>query len=183
MSSERKPVVVMKFGGTSVGDVSRIQHVAEIVAEHKRAHPELGIVVVLSAMAGETNKLVALAKSCVQRPNTREMDVLLASGEQVTIALLAMRLIEKGIPARSLLAQQVQIATNSDHTNALIESIDTEMLDALLKEGMVPVVAGFQGIDEQGDITTLGRGGSDITAVALAAALNHRLPIERKAEA
>lgn len=171
MSAERAPVVVMKFGGTSVGDVSRIKHVAEIVAEHRAKHPEVGVVVVLSAMAGETNKLVALAKSCVERPNPREMDVLLASGEQVTIALLAMRLIEKGIPARSLLAPQVQIATNSDHTNALIESIDTTLMDSMLKEGAVPVIAGFQGIDEQGDITTLGRGGSDITAVALAAAL------------
>ncbi len=171
MSSERNPIVVMKFGGTSVGEVSRIKHVAEIVREHREKHPNVGVIVVLSAMAGETNKLVALAKSCVDRPNPREMDVLLASGEQITIALLAMRLIEGGIPAKSLLAQQAQISTTSDHTNALIESIDARQLVSLVDQGIVPVVAGFQGIDEQGDITTLGRGGSDITAVAIAAAV------------
>jgi aspartate kinase len=171
MMSERAPIVVMKFGGTSVGDVSRIQHVAEIVAEHRKKSPAVGVIVVLSAMAGETNKLVALAKSCVERPNPREMDVLLASGEQITIALLAMRLIEAGIPAKSLLAQQAQISTNSEHTNALIESIDAEQLTRLVSQGVVPVIAGFQGIDERGDITTLGRGGSDITAVAIAAAV------------
>jgi aspartate kinase len=171
MSSERAPIVVMKFGGTSVGDISRIKHVAEIVADHRKEHPPTGVIVVLSAMAGETNKLVALAKSCVERPHPREMDVLLASGEQITIALLAMRLIDAGIPAKSLLAQQAQIATNSDHTNALIESIDARELSKLVAEGVVPVVAGFQGVDDQGDITTLGRGGSDITAVAIAAAV------------
>ncbi|MEY4668289.1 MAG: hypothetical protein RL518_988 [Pseudomonadota bacterium] len=171
MTSERAPIVVMKFGGTSVGDVSRIQHVADIVAEHRKRLPEVGVIVVLSAMAGETNKLVALAKSCVERPAPREMDVLLASGEQITIALLAMRLIEAGVPAKSLLAQQAQIATNSEHTNALIESIDAEQLNELISDGVVPVIAGFQGVDEQGDITTLGRGGSDITAVAVAAAV------------
>jgi aspartate kinase len=171
MSGERAPIVVMKFGGTSVGDVSRIQHVAGIVAEHRKRLPDVGVIVVLSAMAGETNKLVALAKSCVERPNPREMDVLLASGEQITIALLAMRLIEAGVPAKSLLAQQAQIATNSEHTNALIESIDAGELSKLVSQGIVPVVAGFQGVDEQGDITTLGRGGSDITAVAIAAAV------------
>lgn len=171
MSSERAPIVVMKFGGTSVGDVSRIQHVAEIVAEHRKQKPDIGVIVVVSAMAGETNKLVALAKSCVDRPDPRELDVLLASGEQVTIALLAMRLVDRGIPAKSLLAQQAQISTNSDHTNALIEAIDAELLHKMTSEGIVPVVAGFQGVDDQGDITTLGRGGSDITAVALAAAV------------
>lgn len=171
MTSERAPIVVMKFGGTSVGDVSRIQHVADIVAEHRKRLPDVGVIVVLSAMAGETNKLVALAKSCVERPAPREMDVLLASGEQITIALLAMRLIEAGVPAKSLLAQQAQIATNSEHTNALIESIDAEQLNELISDGVVPVIAGFQGVDEQGDITTLGRGGSDITAVAVAAAV------------
>lgn len=171
MSSERNSIVVMKFGGTSVGEVSRIKHVAEIVREHREKHPNVGVIVVLSAMAGETNKLVALAKSCVDRPNPREMDVLLASGEQITIALIAMRLIDRGIPAKSLLAQQAQISTTSDHTNALIESIDARQLISLVDQGIVPVVAGFQGIDEQGDITTLGRGGSDITAVAIAAAV------------
>lgn len=171
MSSERAPIVVMKFGGTSVGDVARIKHVAEIVAEHRKQKPHVGVIVVVSAMAGETNKLVALAKSCVERPDPRELDVLLASGEQVTIALLAMRLVDLGIPAKSLLAQQAQISTNSDHTNALIEAIDAELLHKMTSEGIVPVVAGFQGVDDQGDITTLGRGGSDITAVALAAAV------------
>lgn len=171
MSDDRAPIVVMKFGGTSVGEVSRIKHVAEIVREHREKFPNIGVIVVLSAMAGETNKLVALAKSCVDRPNPREMDVLLASGEQITIALLAMRLIDAGIPAKSLLAQQAQISTTSDHTNALIESIDARQLVSLAQHGVVPVVAGFQGVDDQGDITTLGRGGSDITAVAIAAAV------------
>ena len=171
MNGERAPIVVMKFGGTSVGDVSRIKHVAEIVAQHRRTKPEVGVIVVLSAMAGETNKLVHLAKSCVDRPNPRELDVLLASGEQVTIALLAMRLIEQGIPAKSLLARQAQIATNSSHTNALIESINSGLFTSMVGDGVVPVVAGFQGVDDEGDITTLGRGGSDITAVAIAAAV------------
>ncbi len=164
-------IVVMKFGGTSVGDVSRIQHVAEIVREYRDEHPNDGVVVVLSAMAGETNRLVALAKSCVERPMPREMDVLLASGEQVTVALLAMRLHALGIPSKSLLAPQARINTDTRHTNAHIEDVDCDAMHEVLQQGGVPVVAGFQGITESGDITTLGRGGSDITAVALAAAL------------
>lgn len=163
--------VVMKFGGTSVGDVSRIQNVAEIVSKFRRENPGVGVVVVLSAMAGETNRLVALAKSCVERPCPREMDVLLASGEQVTVALLAMRLKGLGIPSKSFLAPQARIATDTRHTNAQIEGIDGESLRAFLAEGGVPVVAGFQGVAETGDITTLGRGGSDITAVAIATAI------------
>lgn len=168
---ELKPIVVMKFGGTSVGDVSRIQNVAEIVRGYKRDNPGDGVVVVLSAMAGETNRLVALAKSCVERPAPREMDVLLASGEQVTVALLAMRLNEVGIPSKSLLAPQARINTDTRHTNAHIEDVDCDAMHEVLEQGGVPVVAGFQGITESGDLTTLGRGGSDITAVAIAAAL------------
>ena len=171
MSAPLAPIVVMKFGGTSVGDVARIKHVADLIAQFKGDNPGVGVVVVLSAMAGETNKLLALAKGCVEHPIPRELDVLLASGEQVTVALLAMRLSSIGIPAKSLLGSQLRIVTDERHTNAQIEEIDTEALHAALAAGLVPVVAGFQGVADSGDITTLGRGGSDITAVALAAAL------------
>lgn len=171
MSSRKSPVVVMKFGGTSVGDVTRVKHVADIVMAHRRERPDVAVVVVLSAMAGETNKLVALAKSCVDEPSGREMDVLLASGEQVTVALLAMRLSALGFPAKSLLGAQAKISTSGQHTNAMIEEVETDSIEAVLAEGGVPVIAGFQGVTEGGDITTLGRGGSDITAVAVAAAL------------
>ena len=171
MSAPLAPIVVMKFGGTSVGDVARIKHVADLIAQFKGENPGVGVVVVLSAMAGETNKLLALAKGCVEHPAPRELDVLLASGEQVTVALLAMRLSSMGIPAKSLLGSQLRIVTDERHTNAQIEEIDTEALHAALAAGLVPVVAGFQGVADSGDITTLGRGGSDITAVALAAAL------------
>ncbi len=171
MSAPLAPIVVMKFGGTSVGDVACIKHVADLVMQFKSENPGVGVVVVLSAMAGETNKLLALAKGCVEHPAPRELDVLLASGEQVTVALLAMRLSSIGIPAKSLLGSQLRIVTDERHTNAQIEEIDTEALHAALAAGLVPVVAGFQGVADSGDITTLGRGGSDITAVALAAAL------------
>lgn len=171
MSAPLAPIVVMKFGGTSVGDVACIKHVADLVMQFKSENPGVGVVVVLSAMAGETNKLLALAKGCVEHPIPRELDVLLASGEQVTVALLAMRLSSIGIPAKSLLGSQLRIVTDERHTNAQIEEIDTEALHAALAAGLVPVVAGFQGVADSGDITTLGRGGSDITAVALAAAL------------
>ena len=171
MSAPLAPIVVMKFGGTSVGDIARIKHVADLVMQFKGENPGVGVVVVLSAMAGETNKLLALAKGCVEHPVPRELDVLLASGEQVTVALLAMRLSSIGIPAKSLLGSQLRIVTDERHTNAQIEEIDTEALHAALAAGLVPVVAGFQGVADSGDITTLGRGGSDITAVALAAAL------------
>jgi len=167
----RLPVIVVKFGGTSVGDVARIKRVADIVAEQRRSDPARGIVVVLSAMGGETNRLVSLARSCSDSPDPRELDVLLASGEQVTVSLLAMRLCSIGVPARSLLAPQVQISTSAQHTNAMIEGVDTAAIGRILESGGVPVVAGFQGITDSGDITTLGRGGSDITAVAVAAAL------------
>lgn len=171
MKESRRAVVVMKFGGTSVGDVSRVKRVAEIVAKHRRERPDVGVVVVLSAMAGETNKLVALARSCVDEPSGRELDVLLASGEQVTVALLAMRLSALNIPSKSLLGQQARISTTARHTNALIEEVETDSIEAVLAQGGVPVIAGFQGVTNAGDITTLGRGGSDITAVAVAAAL------------
>lgn len=171
MKMIRRPIVVMKFGGTSVGDVSRVKRVADIVAEHRRSRPRVGLVVVLSAMAGETNKLVALAQSCVDEPEGRELDVLLSSGEQVTVALLAMRLNALGVPSKSLLGPQAKISTSARHTNALIEEVGTDSIEAVLALGGVPVIAGFQGVTDSGDITTLGRGGSDITAVAVAAAL------------
>jgi len=160
---------VYKFGGTSVGTVERIKAVAEKV---KKAH-DLGdqIIVVVSAMSGETNRLVALAKEIQQHPNDREMDVLLSTGEQVTVSLLSMALHELGCDACSYTGSQVKILTDSSHTKARIRKIDDSRIRAHLNEGKVVVVAGFQGADEHGNITTLGRGGSDTTAVALAAAL------------
>jgi aspartate kinase len=160
---------VYKFGGTSVGNVERIKAVAEKV---KKAH-DLGdqIVVVVSAMSGETNRLVDLAKDMQKHPNEREMDVLLSTGEQVTVSLLSMALHELGCEACSYTGSQVKILTDSSHTKARIRKIDDERIRAHLNEGKVVVVAGFQGVDEYGNITTLGRGGSDTTAVALAAAL------------
>ncbi len=160
---------VYKFGGTSVGSVERIKAVAEKV---KKAH-DLGdqIVVVVSAMSGETNRLVALAKDMQQHPNEREMDVLLSTGEQVTVSLLSMALHELGCDACSYTGSQVKILTDSSHTKARIRKIDDARIRNHLNEGKVVVVAGFQGVDENDNITTLGRGGSDTTAVALAAAL------------
>ncbi|TAN68907.1 MAG: aspartate kinase [Methylobacter sp.] len=160
---------VYKFGGTSVGNVERIKAVAEKV---KQAH-DLGdqIVVVVSAMSGETNRLVALAKDMQKTPNEREMDVLLSTGEQVTVSLLSMALHELDCDACSYTGSQVKILTDSSHTKARIRKIDDARIRAHLNEGKVVVVAGFQGVDEHGNITTLGRGGSDTTAVALAAAL------------
>ncbi|MDP3878646.1 MAG: aspartate kinase [Methylobacter sp.] len=160
---------VYKFGGTSVGNVERIKAVAEKV---KQAH-DLGdqIVVVVSAMSGETNRLIGLAKDTQPYPNEREMDVLLSTGEQVTVALLSMALHELGCDACSYTGGQVKILTDSSHTKARIRKIDDARIRANLNDGKVVVVAGFQGVDEHGNITTLGRGGSDTTAVALAAAL------------
>jgi aspartate kinase len=160
---------VYKFGGTSVGSVERIKAVAEKV---KQAH-DLGdqIVVVVSAMSGETNRLIGLAKDIQKQPNARELDVLVSTGEQVTVALLAMALEEIGCPAYSFTGGQVKILTDSSHTKARIRNIDDGRMRAQLDQGNVVVVAGFQGVDEHGNITTLGRGGSDTTAVALAAAL------------
>ena len=160
---------VHKYGGTSVGDISRIKNVAERI--HKARQRGDDVVVVVSAMSGETNKLVALAQAVQERPNPREMDVLLSTGEQVTIALLAMALQERGCPAVSYTGWQVRILSDASHTKARIEDIDTDEIIADLAKGKVVVVAGFQGVTEDGDITTLGRGGSDTTAVALAAVL------------
>jgi len=164
-------VVVKKFGGTSVGDVAKIKEVAKLVYNYTRDNPETRVLVVLSAMSGETNKLVSLANSCVKKPHPRELDVLLSTGEQVTIALLAMALVDLGLPAKSLLATQAKIRTDTVHNNAQITGIDSTEIAETLGRGIIPVVAGFQGVDAEGNVTTLGRGGSDITAVALAASL------------
>jgi len=164
-------IIVKKFGGTSVADVGRIRNVARLLKRFQERNPDTKLVVVVSAMAGETNKLLSLARSCVENPAVRELDVLVATGEQVTVALLAMSLIEMGLPARSLLAQQARITTDRQYMNAKIESINAASVAAVLEQGQIAVVAGFQGVDDEGNVTTLGRGGSDITAVALAAAL------------
>jgi aspartate kinase len=160
---------VYKFGGTSVGTVERIKAVAEKVKKARDAGDQ--IVVVVSAMSGETNRLVALAKEMQSQPTDRELDVLLSTGEQVTIALLSMALHQLGCDARSYTGTQVRILTDSAHTKARIREIDEANMRADLDAGRVVVVAGFQGVDENGNITTLGRGGSDTTGVALAAAL------------
>jgi aspartate kinase len=163
-------LLVQKFGGTSVGCVDRIEAVADKVAAHRVKGDE--IIVVLSAMSGETNRLTALAQSIADYPEPREMDVLLSTGEQVTIALLCIALRKRGIGARSFTGAQAQIITTDVHTKARIRSIDEGPILSELKKGNVAVVAGFQGVDELENITTLGRGGSDTTAVALAAAVN-----------
>ena len=160
---------VYKFGGTSVGTVERIKAVAEKVKKSRDAGHQ--IVVVVSAMSGETNRLVSLAKEMQGQPTDRELDVLLSTGEQVTIALLAMALHNLGCEARSYTGPQVRILTDSAHTKARIREIDEAKMRVDLDAGRVVVVAGFQGVDEYGNITTLGRGGSDTTGVALAAAL------------
>ncbi|MCW8950835.1 MAG: aspartate kinase, partial [Sedimenticola sp.] len=162
-------LIVQKYGGTSVGTIERIQAVAEKVAA-ARNHGDQ-VVVVVSAMSGETNRLIALAKAIEEHPSAREMDVLVSTGEQVTIALLSMALHKIGCPAKSYTGGQVHIRTDSAYSKARIQDIDNVKVRADLDAGCVVVVAGFQGIDEQGSITTLGRGGSDTTAVALAAAL------------
>ncbi|MBD3643755.1 MAG: aspartate kinase [Alcanivorax sp.] len=162
-------LIVQKYGGTSVGTVDRIQAVAEKVAGfHKRGDQ---VVVVVSAMSGETNRLIELAKGVSDNPSPREMDVLVSTGEQVTIALLSMALQKQGINARSYTGSQIPLRTDSVHSKARIEEIDDKKVRADLNGGSVVVVAGFQGVDAGGNITTLGRGGSDTTAVALAAAL------------
>lgn len=162
-------LIVQKFGGTSVGSPERIEQVAQKVAKFRAAGDD--IVVVVSAMSGETNRLLALAKELSNKPSLREMDVMIATGEQVTIALLAIALNKIGVPAVSFTGAQVPIVTDSEHGKARILTIDEAKVQAQLQAGKVVVVAGFQGVDEQGSITTLGRGGSDTTAVALAAAL------------
>ncbi len=162
-------LIVQKFGGTSVGSPEKIKAVAERVLRYKNQGNQM--VVVLSAMSGETNRLVALASQMQEFPDTREMDMLLSTGEQVTIALFAMAVKQAGGDAISFLGDQVKILTDSVHTKARIESIDSEKILAELEQGRVVIIAGFQGVNELGDITTLGRGGSDTTAVALAASL------------
>ncbi len=162
-------LIVQKYGGTSVGDPDRIKNVAKKV----KAATEAGdkIVVVVSAMSGETNRLTDLASQMQARPTAREMDVLLSTGEQVTISLLSMALNEIGCPAKSYTGSQVKILTDDQHTKARIKDIDAQSIQKDLDGGKVVIVAGFQGVNEKGCITTLGRGGSDTTAVALATAL------------
>ena len=161
--------IVLKFGGTSVGTTDRISAVADLIqAASKEAFP----VVVVSAMSGETNRLTSLAQEITEQPIPREMDVLLSTGEQVTIALLCMALKKRGYAARSFTGGQVRILTDNSHTKARIKEIDSSPMRAELDQGNIVVVAGFQGVDDNENITTLGRGGSDTTAVALAAALD-----------
>jgi len=163
-------LIVQKYGGTSVGTIERIEAVAEKISGFRNRGDD--IVVVVSAMSGETNRLIALARDIHHEPSPREMDVLVSTGEQVTIALLSMALQKRGCDARSYTGGQVRILTDNSHSKARIQDIDAHHMREDLSEGRVVVVAGFQGEDEQGNITTLGRGGSDTTAVALAAALN-----------
>lgn len=162
-------LIVQKYGGTSVGSVDRIRNVAQRVAKYKAQGHQ--VVVVVSAMSGETNRLIALAKEMQSQPDPRELDVMISTGEQVTIALLAMALKDLGLKARSYTGWQVPIRTDNAYTKARIEDISDEKMRADLDSGYVVVVAGFQGVDSDNNVTTLGRGGSDTTGVALAAAL------------
>lgn len=160
---------VHKYGGTSVGTVERIEGVADKLKKFKEDGHDL--VVAVSAMSGETNRLIGLAHDICEDPTPREMDVLVSTGEQVTIALLSMALHKRGLKAKSYTGSQVRILTDSAHMKARIQDIDTQKIRADLDDGCIVIVAGFQGVDEDGNITTLGRGGSDTTGVALAAAL------------
>jgi aspartate kinase len=163
-------LIVQKYGGTSVGTVERIEAVADrVVKSHQSGNQ---VVVAVSAMSGETNRLIGLAKEIDDSPDLREMDVLVSTGEQVTIALLCMALHKRRVEARSYTGGQVRILTDNAHGKARIREIDGHRMQSDLQAGYIVVVAGFQGMDEEGNITTLGRGGSDTTAVALAAALN-----------
>jgi len=162
-------LLVQKYGGTSVGSVDLINRVAGRVAAIRERGDQ--IVVVVSAMGDSTDRLVDLAKAISKEPSPREMDALLATGEQVSVALLAMALNARGVPARSFTGAQVKVLTSSVHSRARITEVETARLRAALDEGVIPVVAGFQGVDPNGNITTIGRGGSDTTAVALAVAL------------
>lgn len=163
-------LIVQKYGGTSVADCKKIENVAERAIACKRDGND--VIVVLSAMSGETNRLIALAKEIDSRPDQRELDVLMATGEQVTVALFAIAAKKRGVNSISFLGSQVPILTTSSFNKARIEKIPADNLRAALNAGMIPVVAGFQGVTSNGDITTLGRGGSDTTAVALAAAMH-----------
>lgn len=162
-------LIVQKYGGTSVANPERIKAVAEKLAKFHQQGDQ--IVVVVSAMSGETNRLIALANEVTSKPVEREMDVLVSTGEQVTIALLAMALQDRGLDARSYTGSQVKILTDTSYGKARIQEIDSQPIQRDLDEGRIVIVAGFQGVDAEGNITTLGRGGSDTTAVALAAAL------------
>ncbi len=163
-------LIVQKYGGTSMGDLACITGVAQRIKRSRDDGDQ--VVVVVSAMAGETNRLVAMGKEISgQFSNPREMDVLTASGEQVSIALLCMALTKCGVPAKSMLGDQVAIQTDAQFGKARIENIETDAIQRALTDGCVPVIAGFQGVDNDGNITTLGRGGSDTSAVALAAAI------------
>ena len=162
-------LVVQKYGGTSLGDVDRIRHVARRVAREHQAGNR--VVVVVSAMAGETDRLVGLAAQIAADGDRREYDVVVSSGEQVSAGLLAMAITALGVPARSLLAGQVRVRTDADHARARILAIDTERIEAELARGAVVVLPGFQGVSDAGDVTTIGRGGSDTSGVAVAAAL------------
>ena len=162
-------LIVQKYGGTSVGTIERIHRVADRVAHTQGEGNQ--VVVVLSAMSGETDRLVKLAHEVTTVPDDRELDMLLSTGERITIALLSMELRGRGINARSFTGRQVGIITDSAHTKARIARVTADRIKEALKQGVIPVVAGFQGINEQSDVTTLGRGGSDLSAVALAAAL------------
>ena len=163
-------LVVQKFGGTSLANIERIQAVANLIEQSVKSGKE--VVAVVSAMAGETQRLIDLAKEVQSEPDPREYDALISSGEQVSVALLAMALKEKNFLSKSYTAFQLGLKTNEIHGKARINSIDTRILHKDLKKGIVPVITGFQGINEFGDITTLGRGGSDTSAVALAVALD-----------
>ncbi len=162
-------LIVQKYGGTSVGDVDRIKNVARRCIATQKAGND--VVVVVSAMSGETNRLLSLVSQIAERPNQREQDVVVATGEQVSIGLVALAIQSLGGNATSFLGHQCRVVTDSIFSKARIKSIDAEKLFAVLQKKHIAVVAGFQGIDEEGNITTLGRGGSDTTAVAIAAAI------------
>ncbi|GLT19928.1 aspartokinase [Vibrio zhanjiangensis] len=165
----KHPLIVQKFGGTSVGSIENIHKVAEHIIKAKDDGNQ--VVVVVSAMSGETNRLMDLAKQIDSVPTARELDVLLSAGEQVSMALLAIALNKQGYPARSLTGAQANIVTDHQHNDATIIDIDTSAIEALLAQDLIVIVAGFQGVNESGDITTLGRGGSDTSAVTLAGKL------------
>jgi aspartate kinase len=162
-------LIVQKYGGTSVGDLARIRNVAQRATKTRREGND--VVVVVSAMAGETDRLIRLAQGASEIPNLREYDSLISTGEQVSAALLAITLQSMGTPAKSFLGPQIRILTDSAFSVARIREVETARLRRALKGGIVPVVTGFQGVDREGNITTLGRGGSDTTGVAVAAAL------------
>jgi aspartate kinase len=162
-------LIVQKYGGTSVGSIEKIGNVADKVAARAKSGDK--VVVAVSAMSGETNRLIGLANEMSDQPHPREMDVIVSTGEQVTIALLSMALMDRGVDARSYTGAQIRMVTDDVHGKARIKEIQSQKMEADLEAGRVVVVAGFQGVDENGNITTLGRGGSDTTAVAIAAAL------------